>query len=63
MRINYEFAATDHVPFTFVNVGNIPALLPADDGVHEGKIEWSNLAEEELQEHYVQSNLLLINVL
>lgn len=43
MRINYEFATTDHVPFSFV--GNIPALLPADDKMHEGKKEWSNLTE------------------
>ena len=63
MRINYECATTDHVPISLsVNLGNIPTLVSVDNNVCEGKIDWSNLSEDDLKEYYFRTDILLSNI-
>ena len=64
MNINYEFATTDHVPFSFfVNMGQVPTLLPVDSNMSAGRIDWSNLSEEDTSEYHLHSNTLLSNII
>ena len=50
MRVQYEFATTDHVPFSIlVNVDNLPTLSSVDNNICTEKIDWSNLMEDELR--------------
>ncbi len=63
MRIHYEFATTDHVPFSLcVNMGNLPILLPVDSSSCLGRIDWCNLTEEDRNKYYAQSDTLLSNI-
>lgn len=62
MRINYEFATTDHVPFSLsINVGNLPTLLSVNKDTRVRKIDWSNLSVEDLK-YCIQSDTLLSNI-
>lgn len=63
MRINYEFATTDHVPFSMsINLGNLQTLLSMSNNMQVGKLDWSNLTEEELKVYCFQSDMLLRNI-
>lgn len=59
MRINYEFATTDHVPFSMsINLGNLPTLLSMNNNMQVGKLDWFNLTEEKLKGYCFQSDML-----
>ena len=63
MSINYEFATSDHVPFSLcVNLENIPTLLSVNNNMRVGKIDWSNQSEDDLKEYCAQSDTLLSNI-
>jgi len=50
------------VPFSVsVSLGSLPAFVPVDN-MCMGKIDWSNLNEEDLKEYYIQSDILLNNI-
>ena len=52
MKIYYDLATTDHIPFLMVlNTGNLPVLLPVDNGIDVGKIEWSKLSNKDLNRY------------
>lgn len=60
MRINYEFATTDHVPLSFtVNLGDVPAVMSVNTDMCVGKIDWSNLSDVDLMAYLTQFDNLL----
>lgn len=55
LYFNYEFATTDHVPFSLsINLGNLSTLFSVNNNMCVGKIDWSNLTEEDLKAYCVQ---------
>lgn len=45
IQIDYDLSTTDHIPFLMVlNIGNLPVMLPVDNGIGGGKIDWSKLS-------------------
>lgn len=63
MIINYEFATTDHVPFSMsINLGILPTLLSVSNNMQVGILDWSNLTEKELRVYCFQPVTLLSNI-
>ena len=60
IEIGYDLATTDHIPFSvLLNTGNLPVLLPEDNSLRSGKINWSKLTEKELIKYFNLSDSLL----
>lgn len=60
MKINYDVATTDQIPFSILlNLGNLPKLLPVDSNISAGKLDWSTLTKEDLKEYNFQTDTLL----
>ena len=60
MEINYDLATTDHIPFSMLlNFGNIPILSSIDSNISAGKLDWSNLTQENLKEYISRTDTLL----
>ena len=63
IKIDYDMATADHIPFLLVlNTGSLPVLLPVDNNTDVGKIEWSKLSEADLAMYVNQSDALLGNI-
>lgn len=63
MKIDYDLATTDHIPFLMVlNMGNIPVLLPVDNGIDVEKINWSKTSKKDLNRYVDHSDALLGNI-
>lgn len=63
IRIDYDKATADHIPFCMVlNTDSLPVLLPVDNGVDVGQIEWSKLTQKELSKYVDHSAALLGNI-
>ena len=63
MKIEYDLATTDHIPFHMVlNTGNLPVLLPLDKGIDVGKIDWTKLSSTDLNKYVSDTDALLCNI-
>lgn len=63
MKIEYDLATTDHIPFFVVlNTGTIPVLLPVDNGIDVEKINWSKISKQDLNRYVDHSDALLANI-
>ena len=63
IKIDYELATSDHMPFSMVlNTGNLPVLLPVDNGTGISKIDWSKLSKMELDKYVTLIDTLLGNI-
>ncbi|XP_027883670.1 uncharacterized protein LOC114150994 [Xiphophorus couchianus] len=62
IRVNYDLATTDHIPFSLcVNMNCIPSVLPVDYNISTGKIAWDNLTEKDLSDYCYQTNDMFSN--
>lgn len=63
IKIDYDLATTDHIPFVMVlYAGNLPVLLPVDNGIDIRKIDWSKLSKKDLNKYVNRSDVLLGNI-
>ena len=64
IKIHYDLATTDHIPILItLNTGNLPVLLPVDNSMSAGRLDWSNMSEIDLFNYAYQSDALMADIL
>ena len=62
IKINYDMATSDHIPFSIMlNQGNLPLLMSDDDSIRTGKIDWPKLSKDDYEKYVCRSDVLLSN--